>query len=281
VSTPETSVLERARSKLFALFDGTDPSTTVRSRLLFVVPFLFVVVFLFIGLVYMFVISFWRVEQYVLIADWTLQNYGRIATTETYQFFLVKSFLTATTVTVVCLVIGYPIAYYVSKNLPTYQQLTVLLALAAPFFVGTLIRVFAHQGLIGPTGFINQLLTRLGLAPIWIFNYSNFQTVVGEVYLWLPFMILSIFLSLENIDYNLLEAGYDAGAPPMRAFYEIIWPLSRPGVVIGSILVFVPTFTDSIVPQFVGGPDGAQFGMIVQSLFGSSGEWALGSALSE
>ncbi|MFB6122284.1 MAG: ABC transporter permease [Haloferacaceae archaeon] len=280
MSSQTASTTARLRDGLLGIFDGTDGSTSYWNRLMLGLPLLYVALFLLLGLGYMFLISFWQVEQYTLIADWTLGNYVTVLTTYTYLYFIGKSFLTASAVTLISLCIGYPIAYYVSKRLQAHQQLGVLLTLSAPFFVGTLIRVFAHQGLIGPTGMINIALIRAGVGHIGLFDYGNFQTLVGEVYLWLPFMILSIFLSLENIDYELLEAGYDAGASPLRAFYEIVWPLSRPGVVIGSILVFVPTFTDSTVPQFVGGPSGTQIGMVIHSHFGSSGEWAFGSALS-
>lgn len=243
------------------------------------VPVLYLCVFFLFGLGFIFLISFWSTEQYTLIPTWTLANYVTIATGSPYPFFLAKSLVMAVAVTVTCLLVGYPVAYYIERGFETHQQLSILLLIATPFFVGTLIRVFAHQGLIGPTGMLNLVLANLGVGPIDLLGYNNVQTFIGEVYLWLPFMILSVFLSLQNIDFDLLEAARDAGAGRLRAFYEVTWPLSRPGVVVGSALVFIPTLSSNITSEFVGGPNGALIGNIIHSAFGESGEWAFGAAL--
>jgi len=268
------------RTRLSGLTNDARRTDSVLKSVVLGVPLLYVVAFLLVPILYIGMISFWTVEQYELIPAWTLENYRVLLTNGTYHHFFAKSFVMAAATTVSCLFIGYPVAYYVSKRLSTGRQLTVLLLIAAPFFIGTLIRVFAHQSFIGPSGLINIVLKQVGVGELSLFTYNNVQTFVGQVYLWLPFMILSIFLSLDNVDYVLLEAAYDSGAGPVRAFREVVWPLSRPGVVVGSVLVFVPTMASDITSRFVGGADGALVGNLVHSHFGESGEWAFGAALS-
>lgn len=275
-SEPEKGRIVKA---VIGLFDGSGPTALSWQTVLLGVPALFVFLFLVIPLLYIGMISLWTVEQYTLIPSWTLQNYARLLTSDLYIYFFAKSLLIAGTTTAACLLIGYPIAYYASRRLSTNQQLTVLLIIAAPFFMGTLIRVFAHQSMIGPSGIVNSVLMIVGVGPTSIFGYNNFQTFLGEMYLWLPFMILSVFLSLSTVNFNLLEAASDAGASPIRAFLEVTWPLSRPGIVVGSILVFVPTLSGNIVSEFVGGPNGTLIGNVIHSHFGESGEWAFGATL--
>lgn len=268
------------RAWLSGFADDARRTDSVLKSVVLGVPLVYVVMFLFVPILYIGMISFWTVEQYTLIPAWTLENYRILLTDGTYHHFFRKSFVMATATTVTCLLVGYPVAYYVSKRFSTGRQLTVLLLIAAPFFIGTLIRVFAHQSFIGPNGLINIILKQVGVGELSVFTYNNVQTFVGQVYLWLPFMILSVFLSLNNVDYVLLEAAYDSGAGPVRAFWEVVWPLSRPGVVVGSVLVFVPTMASDITSRFVGGPDGALIGNLIHSHFGESGEWAFGAALS-
>lgn len=270
----------RVTGALSAVADDTRRTDSVLKSVVLGVPLLYVVMFLLVPILYIVMLSFWSVEQYTLIRSWTLENYWRLLTNGTYHHFFAKSFVMAVATTLTCLVIGYPVAYHVSRAYSTNRQLTVLLLIAAPFFIGTLIRVFAHQSLIGPNGLINVLLKAVGTGEMALFTYNNVQTFIGQVYLWIPFMILAVFLSLDNVDYVLLEAAYDSGAGPVRAFWEVVWPLSRPGVVVGSVLVFVPTMASDITSRFVGGPDGALIGNLIHSHFGESGEWAFGAALS-
>jgi ABC-type spermidine/putrescine transport system permease subunit I len=242
------------------------------------IPTLYMLLFFVLGIGLMVVISFWRSEQFQIIVDWNVQNYLYLVTSSSYQTLLARSLGMALLVTVFSLLIGYPIAYYLSRGVEE-QELPILLLFAAPFFVGAMLRESAHQALIGPSGLANQFMVAVGIGSLSIFEYGLFQVFLGEVYLWFPFMLLSIYLSLELVDETLLEAATDAGASPWVAFKEVTWPLSLPGVAIGSILVFVSSFVSHIPSRFVGGPSGSLIGNTLKGLFGASGAWPRGSAL--
>lgn len=270
-------------------FKGSDPeqaalrerlSSLVPSRKLIVVggPTLYMLVLFVLAIALMFVISFWRSEQFQIFIDWNITNYIEVLTSSSYQTLIFRSFVMALSVTVFSLLVGYPIAYYISRGLDE-QQLPVLLLFAAPFFVGAMLRESAHQAIIGPSGLANQVMQSIGVGSLDIFDYGLFQVFVGEVYLWFPFMMLSIFLSLELINERLLEAAVDAGASPWVAFREVVWPLSLPGVTIGSILVFVSSFVSTIPSRFVGGASGTLIGNTLKGLFGEAGNWPKGAAL--
>lgn len=241
-------------------------------------PVIYLLFFFVSALVVMFVISFWQSQQYTLVPDSTIKNYVYILTASSYQTLIVRSLIVALATTGFSLIIGYPIAYYIARGVEEHQ-LPILLLFAAPFFVGTMLRESAHQAIVGPNGLANQLLIAIGIGPLEIFNYGLFQVFLGELYLWAPFMMISIYLSLDLIDFTLLESAIDGGATPFKAFREVTWPLSLPGVTVGSVLVFVSTLVSAIPSRFVGGPDGSMIGNSVKGLFNASGAWATGAAL--
>lgn len=236
------------------------------------------VVFLVLPLLSIVVFSFWRTESYVLIRDWNLDNYARILGDPTYRTFLYRSLVMATAVSLVALVYAWPVAFLIARHGGRYRLILVLLT-AAPFLTGEILRITALQQLLGPIGLVNMALAQLGLPPIRALMYTNLATGIGLAYLWLPFMVLAIYLSLLNFDFALLEVAKVNGAGPLRAFVEITWPLNRAGTAIGLVLVFVPTLASSIAAQFLGGPNGALYGNILAHQFGATGTWALGSAM--
>lgn len=236
------------------------------------------VVFLVLPLLSIVVFSFWRTESYVLIRDWNLDNYARILGDPTYRTFLYRSLVMAAAVSLVALIYAWPVAFLIARHGGRYRLILVLLT-AAPFLTGEILRITALQQLLGPIGLVNMALTQLGLPPIGALMYTNFATGIGLAYLWLPFMVLAIYLSLLNFDFELLEVAKVNGAGPLRAFVEITWPLNRAGTAIGLVLVFVPTLASSIAAQFLGGPNGALYGNILAHQFGATGTWALGSAM--
>ena len=250
----------------------------VRFALLSMPGVIFLLVFVLIPILTILVFSFWRTESYELYADWNLENYRVILTQRTYLVFLGRSLLTATLVTLASLIVSWPVAYFIAKHGGRYRLLLVV-ALAAPFFTGIILRVAALQTILGPIGLINMALINLGFEPIRAFMYTKVAAGIGTAYLYLPFMVTAIYLSLVNFNFELLEVAKVNGARPWRAFVEITWPLNWIGTVIGVALVFIPSLAESITPRFLGGPDGASFGMILGNQFGTTGTWALGSAM--
>ncbi len=239
---------------------------------------LFLLIFFVLPLLSILVFSFWRTESYELISDWNLENYKTILGQKTYLTFIRRSLVMAVSVSLVCLIYAYPAAYLVAKRGGRYRLILILLT-AAPFFTGIILRVTAMQQILGPIGLINMALQAFGFEPIKILMYSNVATAIGLIYLWIPFMVLAIYLSLLNFNFELLEVAYVNGAKPWRAFLEITWPLNWIGTAIGIVLVFIPTFAAFVTPRFLGGVNGALYGNILEHQFGATGTWALGSAM--
>ncbi len=239
---------------------------------------LFVFLFLLLPLVSIIVFSFWRTERYELIPEWNLNNYATVLGEWVYLKFLVRSLVMAVVVSCVSLIYAWPCAYLIAKHGGRYRLVLVLLT-AAPFLTGIILRVAAMQQILGPIGLVNMGLMNFGLQPIEALMYTNVASAIGLVYLWIPFMLLAIYLSLLNFNFELLEVAKVCGAKPWRAFVEITWPLNWMGTAIGLVLVFIPTFAASLTPRFLGGPNGALFGNRLEHQFGATGTWALGSAM--
>ena len=238
----------------------------------------FVCLFILLPILSILIFSFWRTERYVLYPHWNLENYRVLITQPTYWVFLARSLTTATLVSLACLIYSWPVSYFIAKHGGRYRVLLVV-ALAAPFFTGVVLRVAALQTILGPLGLINMGLMNLGLEPIESLMYTRTAAGIGTGYLFVPFMVTAIYLSLVNFNFDLLEVAKVNGAKPWRAFLEVTWPLNWIGTVIGLVLVFIPSLAESVTPQFLGGPNGASFGMILGNQFGETGTWALGSAM--
>jgi ABC-type spermidine/putrescine transport system permease subunit I len=239
---------------------------------------LFIVIALLLPLLSIVVFSFWRTESYELYADWNLDNYRLLLGEAAYRTFFLRSLITAVLVSLACLVIAWPIAYFIARYGGRYRLLLVLL-LAAPFFTGIILRVTGLQALFGPIGLINMALGEFGIPPISALMYTQFAAGVGLVYLYVPFMVTAIYLSLVNFNFELLEVAKINGAHPWRAFIEITWPLNWIGTAIGLVLVFIPCLASAVTQRFLGGPQATSFGMSLAQQFGETGTWALGSAM--
>jgi ABC-type spermidine/putrescine transport system permease subunit I len=240
---------------------------------------LFLVVTLLLPLLAVVVFSFWRTESYELYADWNLDNYRVLLTESAYRIFLWRSFVGALATSIVCLVFAWPVAYFIARHGGRYRLLLVLM-IAAPFFTGIILRVGALQGILGPGGVINMAAGVFGFSPISALMYTPTAATIGHVYLFIPFMVTAIYLSLVNFDFALLETAKINGAGPLRAFIEVTWPLNWIGTAIGTILVFIPCLASSLTPRFLGGTKSASIGMSLGQQFGETGTWALGSAMS-
>ncbi|MCI0430153.1 MAG: ABC transporter permease [Rhodospirillales bacterium] len=239
---------------------------------------LFILIALLLPLLSIVVFSFWRTESYELYADWNLNNYRALFGEGAYRIFFLRSLITAAIVSLVCLAVGWPVAYFIAKHGSRYRLLLVLI-LAAPFFTGVILRITALQGLLGPIGVINMALGMVGWGPVGALMYTPFAAGLGLVYLFVPFMITALYLSLVNFDFELLEVAKINGARPWRAFLEITWPLNWIGTVIGLVLVFIPCLASAVTQRFLGGPQATSLGMSLSLQFGETGTWALGSAM--
>lgn len=253
--------------------------SNIRGFLFLVLPGVaFLTVFLFLPIISIIVFSFWRTESYELIQEWNLENYQTILTQGTYLTMLGRSLFMATAVSLISLAYAWPVAYLIAKHGGRYKIILVLLT-SAPFLTGEILRITALQQLLGPIGLVNMALMNFGIEPIKALMYSRTASGIGLTYLWIPFMVLAVYLSLLNFDFNLMEVAKVNGARPFRAFVEIAWPLNMAGTAIGIVLVFIPTLASSVTSQFLGGPDGAMYGNILAHQFGATGTWALGSAM--
>ena len=253
-------------------------SESARFLLMTLPGVLFVVVFLIVPIMSIVVFSFWRTEAYHLIPDWNLNNYKTLLGTPTYMIFLWRSFAMAVVVSLVCMIYGWPIAYFIARYGGRYRLLMVL-ALAAPFFTGVILRVTALQSILGPVGAINMAIMSLGGTPLSLLIFSPTATTIGMIYLYMPFMVTAIYLSLLNFDFELLEVAKINGAKSWRAFIEITWPLNWMGTAIGVVMTAIPVLAEAVTPLFLGGPSGASYGSVLSKQFSESGTWALGSAM--
>jgi putrescine transport system permease protein len=209
----------------------------------------------------------------------TLENYRTLVTDDVYLLSYAFSLRTAFISTVFCLLIGYPMAYAIARA-PRSTQTILLLLIILPFWTSFLLRVYALQGIISDHGLLNDFLLWTGLihAPLKIMN-TTLAVQIGIVYSYLPFMILPLYATLEKLDGTLLEAAADLGTPPWRAFLEITLPLSLPGVIAGSLLVFIPAIGEFVIPSLLGGPDSLMIGRVLWDEFFANHNWPVASAV--
>jgi len=209
----------------------------------------------------------------------TLDNYRYLFTDDVYILSYIFSLRTAAVATCVCLLLGYPMAYGIARA-PKSTQTMLLLLIILPFWTSFLLRVYALQGIISEHGLLNNLLLWLGVihAPLRIM-YTTLAVQIGIVYSYLPFMILPLYATLEKLDGTLLEAAADLGMPPWRAFLTITLPLSLPGVIAGSLLVFIPAIGEFVIPALLGGPDSLMIGRVLWDEFFANHNWPVASAV--
>lgn len=206
-------------------------------------------------------------------------NYIRLLTESFYLSGFMTSLLFATLTTIICLIVGYAMAYSLVQ-LPKDKRMLGLLLIMIPFATSFLIRVYAWVTLLSQEGIINTWLVKFGIItePLPLL-YNDFSVLVGLVYCYLPFMILPIYSVLEKLEPVLLEAAADLGANPLRRFLHIVLPLSKPGIIAGCILVFVPVTGEFVIPEILGGPDNLMIGRILWMEFFNNRDWPLAASL--
>jgi len=206
-------------------------------------------------------------------------NYQLLFEDSLYINALISSVKVASISTVLAILIGYPMAYGIARA-PTHWRLPLLMLIILPFWTSFLIRVYAWIGILKNNGLLNQFLMWSGLidAPIDIL-YTQTAVYIGIVYSYLPFIVLPLYATLVRLDNSLLEAAADLGCPPIKQFLLITLPLSLPGLIAGSMLVFIPVMGEFVIPDLLGGPETLMIGKLMWTEFFSNKDWPLASAL--
>jgi spermidine/putrescine transport system permease protein len=255
--------------------------TRFKGLLLVAPAALWLLVFAVAPLVLLVIMSFWRSSIFGTEADFSLENYEVITGDSIYLRILLQTLRIAATVTLVSLIVSYPIAYYMA-SLKGRRKSVLLLLLFLPFWTSYVVRSFVWLPMLGRGGLVNTALMQFGLIdrPLDWLLYNEGATHVGLVYVYTLFMTLPIYLSLDRMDPKLIEAAADLGAGPMRSFLRVTLPLSMPGVLSGCVMVFLVACGAFVTPQLLGGTSGLMFGNIIAAQYTTTNNWALGAALS-
>ena len=257
------------------------------------IPFVWLLIFFLIPFIIVLKISF---AEYILASPpfstlFRIAETGAMYMTLIFDNFLylweddlylrtyLNSLEISVTSTILCLLIGYPIAYGIARSTPTTKKILLLMVIL-PFWTSFLLRVYAWIGLLADQGTVNSFLIWLGLIdqPIKML-YTDFAVYVGIVYTYLPFMILPLFASIEKLDLTLHEAAADLGSRPFTIFRTITIPLTMPGIIAGSLLVFIPATGEFVIPDLLGGGNVLMIGKVLYSEFNSNQDWPIASAV--
>jgi spermidine/putrescine transport system permease protein len=270
----------RTRSGWRLRFRGKNLTTAA----LIAPPLLWLVVFFAIPVVLVGLLSIGGIVLFPGDAVWTFSSWKSFLDLDSvYMGLFWKSIKMSLIVSAICVVIAYPIAYFLALG-TSKRKYTLLLLIIVPFFTSFLLRVAAWKFILGDQGLINSFFYSTGLRadehPIPQLLYSQFTVMLVLGYVWIPFVALPIFVSLENLDRRLLEAASDLGASRWQAFRRVTLPLSLPGVVAAFVFIFIPTIGEYVTPSLVGGNKGFMFGNAIQDLFGPGFDWTTGAVLS-
>jgi len=267
------------------------------SRLVIIVPYLWLLFFFFIPFIIVFKISLSQsaiaMPPYTPVLDFkngvagffagfrdlSFDNYVWLTQDALYFKAYVTSVIIAAVSTILTLLVGFPIAYGMARAPATIRP-TLLMLVILPFWTSFLIRVYAWIGILKPEGLLNQLLLSLHVInqPLIILNTYT-AIFIGIVYSYLPFMVLPLYSSLEKMDYSLIEAAKDLGCPPTAAFWKITFPLSLPGVIAGCLLVFIPAVGEFVIPDLLGGSQTLMIGKTLWNEFFANRDWPVSSAV--
>ena len=261
-------------------------------------PYLWLIVFFFLPFLILLYISFvdmgndinpfkplWDSQSGLLKLKY--ENYGSIFRNSEggalFQTLYVEAYLRslwyALCTAVLCLVIGYPFAYFIARS-PSSVRPALLMMVMLPFWTSFLLRVYAWKGILADQGVFNRALMTLGLTaePLQLL-YTNVSMMVGMTYVYLPFMVLPLYTNLVKMDFRLLEAAYDLGASPFKSFWLVTVPLSRAGIVAGFMLVFIPCVGEFVIPSLLGGPENIMIGRVVWDEMFTGNNWPRATAL--
>ena len=244
-------------------------------------PLAWVAAFLLLSYALMFVHSLWVVREGVIVHHWNLDNYKLLFTNPLYAEVLFRTMRIAASVTLCSILLGYPLAYYLTFHAGWRKELLYQLVIV-PLWVSYLVRGYAWKTILGSDGVLNGFLQYLHFThePVAFFLYSPFAVVLMLTHIYTPFVFLPIYAALEHIPRPLLEASQDLGAGSVQTFWRVILPLSMPGLLAGATFAFVLSLGDFLAPLLVGGPSGTMIANVVESLFGAAFDWPLGAAIS-
>jgi putrescine transport system permease protein len=263
------------------------------------VPYAFLLIFFLLPFLVVFKISMSEMEVVTFkdVLTWTdgvlqltlkFSNYQFIFADELYISTYLSSIRYAAATTVLCLLIGYPFAYFMARAKSTIQPALLMLVML-PFWTSFLLRVYAWKGLLSENGWIWELMTGLGLDQLLYalglipapgkLMHTPFSLVLGMTYTYLPFMILPLYGNLAKLDLRLLEAAADLGASPWVAFWKVTVPLSKAGIIAGAMLVFIPCVGEFVIPELLGGPETLMIGRVMWDEFFSNNDWPMASSV--
>lgn len=240
---------------------------------------IWVILFVLAPLIIILYYSFLQIGPFgKIIYNFTFENYQSLIKSG-YRKIFIRSFLFSFLTNILCTLIAYPVAYFIAKHGGKWKSLLLLL-IVVPSWTAYLIRLYAFKTITGRTGLLNSVLLHFNIiaSPLEIL-YTPLAVLVGLVYTWLPFMILPLFASLDGLNPSLLDAAFDLGAKPLTRFFKITVPLTRGGLIAGTILVFIPSLGDWLVPHLLGGAKVMMVGNLVAYKFTQAGDIPGGSCL--
>jgi putrescine transport system permease protein len=219
------------------------------------------------------------VKEGVLNIALDFSHYAFLVTDSLYFATYMNSLLVAAVTTALCLLIGYPMAYYIARSDPARRNL-LMMAVMLPFWTSFLIRVYAWIGILKNNGLLNNFLISIGLihTPLELYH-TNIAVYIGMVYSYLPFLVMPLYAHLVKMDLTLLEAAYDLGAKPWKTFLQITLPLSKNGIIAGCLLVFIPAVGEYVIPELLGGADTLMIGRVMWNEFFDNADWPMASAV--
>ena len=210
--------------------------------------------------------------------QFSFANFRRFVTDPVFMEVLGRSLYIAVITTVICVLLGYPVAYLIAQ-LPSQSNTLMILLITMPTWINMLVRTYAWMGILQDNGVLNTILGFFGIGPVQMLH-TSFAVILGMVYNFIPFMILQIHSSLAKMDRSLIEAANDLGANPVQSFLKVTLPLSLPGVLSGITLVFLPAVSSFFIPKLLGGGQYVLVGNVIETQFLTSGDWNFGAAIS-
>jgi len=236
--------------------------------------------YLVIPIAMLIVMSFYRSTLFGVVPDFSWNNYLHFWRNPMFPNLLLRSIRLAVTVTAISLLVSYPFAYFLARGTRRFRT-TLLILVMVPFWTSYLIRTMSWLPILGIKGVVNYSLMTLQIVsnPVEVFLFNQFSVVLTLIHIYLPYMVVPIYLSLDRLDGRLLEAASDLGANPLRTFWHVTLPLSLPGVVGGIVMVFIAAFGAYVTPKLLGGSSGIMFGNVLADQYSGTFNWPFGAVL--